>query len=160
VWEVCFTLRSTLLPQLCDHHNSGGVFGPNHCPKIRHCMRQRSLSCNISPLFSIIALKTFILNFITLIYTSFNSILIECVGCDSVSPPLWKYNIFTFHIHFFNLQYNQWKQQNKQKIPCSFTTVVICDTSRFGHDKNLADETGTCACITYSIQTTKMEMVK
>jgi hypothetical protein len=45
-------------------------------------MRQRSLSCNISSLFSIIALETFILNFIKLIYTSFNSTLIECVGCD------------------------------------------------------------------------------
>lgn len=84
MWEVCFTLGSTLLPQLCNHHNGGRVFSPNHCPKIRHCMGQRSLSCNISSLFSIIALKTFILNFVKLIYTYFHYILTQKVGCDSV----------------------------------------------------------------------------
>jgi len=40
-------------------------------------MGQRSLSRNISSLFSIIALETFILNFVTLIYTYFHYILIE-----------------------------------------------------------------------------------
>jgi len=77
VWKVCFTLGSTLLPQLCNHHNGGRVFSPNHCPKIRHCMGQRSLSRNISSLFSIIALETFNLNSVKLIYTYFHYILIE-----------------------------------------------------------------------------------
>lgn len=69
--KIRFTLRSTLLPQLCDHHNGGRVFSPNHGPKVRHCVWQRSLSCNISSLFSIIALETSIPNYVKLICTSF-----------------------------------------------------------------------------------------